>query len=202
MPNGKVHLKISLITGATLLTSATLGLQDVNLIIGTAGGTLWASLITPDLDVDNGNITIAKIRQHLGRPAAGIYRAITYPYAKMAKHRGASHTPILGTFWRIIYFYCIISLLIIAWEFMAHGASSFKGYEDFLPIWPWTDEESVKIYVAFFCSACIIDLAHIIADWSTTAFKRWQRRQGRRQSHHRITQNTPEVRRYRTMLVK
>lgn len=180
MPNGAKHLKISGITGCACVCAATLISTDVGLIIAAGAGSLWASLITPDLDVDGGNITVAKIRQRLGRPAAAIYRCATYPYSKLASHRGASHTPIFGTFWRIIYFYSVGTLIADLAKFAALGTGAFASYADFLPISvPYTDY-AMHIYVWFFVCACIVDLAHIAADYITTKIKRLKSRRSRK----------------------
>ena len=60
--------------------------------------------VTPDHDVDSGNISFYYIRTYLGRFAEYIWYRAWMPYAVSYKHRSIfTHTPIISTAIRIVY---------------------------------------------------------------------------------------------------
>lgn len=75
-------------------------------------GALVGILITPDLDVDNGNISNTIIRNRLGRwPEVG-WNLLWYPYRKSLRHGSPlSHWPVISTVFRLAYL--VLFLLVI-----------------------------------------------------------------------------------------
>lgn len=74
-------------------------------------GTLAGILFTPDHDLDAGNNTMGLVRGGCGKFPATLWRVYWFPYAKLFKHRGVSHLPIIGTLTRLLYFIPVNPLL-------------------------------------------------------------------------------------------
>ena len=103
-------------------------------------------LLSPDLDLPDSD------------PAKswGILRVIWRPYARVFKHRGLSHAPVLGTLTRVMY---LCGVLYIA----ATVARSLVGFE--LPVsaydWPMLVVPETACVMAGLVGA---DLIHLVAD--------------------------------------
>lgn len=84
---------------------AAIGTGDPHLY-KCAVGSLTGIMISPDLDVDAGNVSNKIIRKKIGRFAEKIWNGIWHGYKKSFKHgRFASHFPIYGTLTRVFYLY-------------------------------------------------------------------------------------------------
>lgn len=104
MSSGKVHDQWGVSAGIAL---GTFGLATQNLIFSSAGlgclvGTLWFS---PDLDLP----------QSLPSKRWGFLNPIWFPYRKIVgRHRGfLSHSPIISTLGRVIYFGLLVSFIVV-----------------------------------------------------------------------------------------
>lgn len=104
MPSGFVHSSSSIIlSGAVAGTMAALEIPALE-ITCAVGGVLLGILISPDWDVDNGNVSDLYIRQTTGKLSAGIFSIWKRPYSMALEHRSfASHFPIISTLVRIAY---------------------------------------------------------------------------------------------------
>jgi len=166
MSSGAKHLKISTTLAVPLGAASVVLCSDYEVNAAFIGGLIWATFVTPDLDIDGGNITLAKIRR-VSRPLAFAWRIITWPYGKLFNHRGSSHTPVWGTAVRIAYFSLLPALLL--WYF-------YDITFDF------QSSRQLQLLTSFFIAASIIDIGHIVTDYVSTFWKKFWSRRARRQS--------------------
>lgn len=113
MPSGLVHSSSSIIlSGAVVGTMAALDFSTAEITL-TAGGVLLGILMSPDWDVDNGNVSDLYIRQATGRASAGIFSIWKRPYSLALEHRSfVSHFPIISTVVRIAYVFFPLLILL------------------------------------------------------------------------------------------
>ncbi len=82
-------------------------------------GTALGLVITPDLDIDRGSVSLATLRRIwiVGPLLALAWRIIWQPYAWLVPHRHwLSHAPLISTALRLIYLGVILALLgLPAW---------------------------------------------------------------------------------------
>ena len=182
MPSGKTHLKLSIATSVLINLSPTIMpySNNLKLSVGLLAGSIFATFITPDLDVDNGNIT-NKILKNKSKLLEKIFRLITTPYRKLFKHRGRSHIFIFGTLGRILYFSIILFILFLIFnlitikEFLFFSLS--VGVEDVDDLIDDLKNATINRFVfGFLFSACVLDGVHILADKIVSKFKKKNRR--------------------------
>lgn len=102
MPSGARHTKASLVVAAASATG--LFLYSPQASFWCSLGALAGVMLTPDADVDSGNITYHYMRKYAGLPAELLWRIIWKPYSLALPHRGfLSHGPIISTALRLIY---------------------------------------------------------------------------------------------------
>lgn len=111
MPSGETHLKLELILlpgflVAFYLLNPNLNLESLLLFGGTY--LLSSLLLSPDLD----------LRVNKSRRRWGPLRFIWFPYTKIFKHRGLSHSLLFGPFTRLAYLAVIIALLLFFLSFL------------------------------------------------------------------------------------
>jgi uncharacterized metal-binding protein len=71
-----------------------------------AVGALVGIIISPDLDVDKGNISNAIIRNRFGHWIEKGWNVLWYPYKKSLKHGSPlSHWPVISTVFRLAYLF-------------------------------------------------------------------------------------------------
>lgn len=116
MPSGKVHDAINLgvlaaVGGAAAALASTGALPWASLMPGApstyavAGYLIGTFLITPDLDLADGHVS-AKRRW-------GLLGWLWVPYGSVSRHRGRSHSWILGPSVRLIYLALIAGLILL-----------------------------------------------------------------------------------------
>lgn len=119
MPSGEVHadtskaLTVPLMLGVPFLAEELPG-DLLPLIAGFAagGGSLVGIFLSPDLDIDHKTIS-ETILIEKGKLFGYLFFVYWYPYARLIAHRSTwSHTPLLGTFIRLLY--ALWPLLIFA----------------------------------------------------------------------------------------
>lgn len=146
MPSGKVH------TAASLTLASVVGLMTLAdtlqppfaypAMLGAVAGTV----MTPDLDVDNGCIAFSNMQYALGVPASRAWKAIWYPYAVIVKHRSwISHLPLVSTLIRFTYLYGIMLVVGLIFGFRI----------------PIPTSEPFETFLAFLA---LSDLLHIVMD--------------------------------------
>ncbi|WP_448587693.1 metal-binding protein [Thermocrinis sp.] len=111
-------------------------------------------LLSPDLD----------LRHSKPSKRWGPLKILWYPYQKRSKHRGISHTPILGSFVRLFYVLLVITAVYYVIYF-------FSGYENLSKANPFRLLESVaKEEWLFYALLGLIasELMHLLVDilWS------------------------------------
>jgi uncharacterized metal-binding protein len=129
MPSGKVHAVSTIVlslAGGYLAYSQGWQLPQVGAL---AGGTLAGILVSPDLDVDRGNIS-HKIARKGGCLLGLLWKIFWFPYAALIPHRSPlSHLPVLGTALRLFFIYGWVSLIF--WLL------KLGGVYPVLPGWAW-----------------------------------------------------------------
>lgn len=146
MPSGKVHTALTLATASGILAPYAIVQFNMNPWMYGAGAVVGI-FISPDLDVDKGNIADTIIRKVFS-PAQWIWRAFWQPYAWSIPHRHSiSHFPLLGTVLRIGYIFLIVN--IVVWI-----VNLFFDTLSFVWIWNWD----------FFLGLAHVDVIHWLAD--------------------------------------
>ncbi|MDV6374565.1 metal-binding protein [Deinococcus arenicola] len=111
MPSGRVHNLIN-IAAYSVLSAAALVLsrqelltitpvQALNFTLAFAAGTF---LLSPDLDLADGHVNSKRYWGWLG--------FLWVPYGKLFKHRGLSHSWVLGPLTRLAYLALLITLIV------------------------------------------------------------------------------------------
>ena len=146
MPSGQHHTAATL-SAAAIITYQSMAMLDGSLAV-VALGCLCGLVLTPDLDVDAGSISIHHIRETFGATAAWVWEEYWKLYAENVSHRSwVSHFPSAGTMIRLAYF---IPTWGILWAMLA-------GYW-----WAW----------AWFGGLLLSDTLHAIMDVIWSAWKR------------------------------
>ncbi len=146
MPGGKIHNALTLATLSGVLAPYLIIQFGANPYL-YAGGILLGTLISPDLDIDSGNISDTMIRK-VSRPAQIVWRVAWQPYGWIVPHRHPiSHFPFLGTVLRIGYIFGIINVILLILNLFFDSVS-------FIWIWNWS----------FFFGLAHADLVHWAVD--------------------------------------
>lgn len=164
MPSGAKHAEgawgiFLLTTGATVVITAVLGPDDAarNIwLFGTCVGTYMGIYITPDLDVDGGNISYKFVRKRFGRVGHWGWKGYWRDYARRHRHRGASHRLIIGTAGR--------------WSYMGAYGGWFVGGLVLLGLW-LTGVIELLPYILWFMAA--VFTGNVIQDAFHTFMDRW-----------------------------
>lgn len=163
MSDGKIHLKSSLILAASLSTAALLT-QDLR-ILECAGGALLGTLVSPDLDVDAGNLSNFLIRKRVGWFGEKLWRGFWRGYSQSFKHRGfASHFPIFSTFIRLSYIYFWLI-------FVPHSAVKLLGLFNWELTYVLSWYAILFLSPMFFIGLASSDLIHYVLDGVTKELK-------------------------------
>lgn len=149
MPSGKIHNALTLATFSGVLAPYLIVQFDGNPWLYGAG-CVAGLLVSPDMDVDKGNISDQLIRK-VSRPAQWLWRLFWTPYALLVPHRHAiSHMPIMGTIFRIGYVFLILNMLNL---FLRLILSMFDTVS-LVWLWNWS----------FFFGLCHVDAIHFLVD--------------------------------------
>lgn len=151
MANGDVHMRDSLALafgGAGVVLAAT---ADWRYAAAYLAGGLYATIFTPDDDL--GRPTYAHNRVAKKFPVLGniieLFKRMNYGY--MPRHRGVSHTPVVGTAIRLVSPFIVFVML----RYFLGEAS----FEQDLNAW-W-----MEYLMYFFVAACVADAAHFVRDF-------------------------------------
>lgn len=143
-------------TAALAWATLPLAVADVRYLAVTAG-VMTGFVVGPDLDLDG--LSGAEMRViRRSRVLGFVWWLLWLPYAKLFKHRGSSHWPVIGTLGRALYLLGppLLGLYLL----------------DVRIPWEWLG--------LWFCGLTLADLAHIIADRFWSAWKRKARRMSRK----------------------
>lgn len=124
MSSGIVHKKACVILSSALAGTALLTGRGELFI--SAAGALTGVLVSPDQDVDAGNISNTIVKKKVGWFGEKLWRWFWSGYSGSFKHgRFASHFPVFGTFVRLFYiffftilpFYALYFLILHSWGY-------------------------------------------------------------------------------------
>lgn len=166
MPSGRIHLQSSLILAASF-SGAALILNDIRLL-ECAGGAMLGVILSPDLDVDKGNVSNFIIRKQLGNFAERSWRWFWKGYSESFKHRGfASHFPVFSTFVRLFYIYYLLVFIPHALFYIAFSPSWDFGY-----VLRWYAMYIFNPVVLY--GLCSSDFIHWFLDFAITEIDKWR----------------------------
>lgn len=113
-------------------------------------GMVVGLLVTPDLDLNNGNISDTMIRK-VFPPAQWLWRFLWTPYSLLVPHRSVfSHFPLLGTTLRIGYVFLVLNLINLFGYFI------LRNFDTVSLVWVWN--------WSFFFGLAHADIIHWAAD--------------------------------------
>ena len=157
MPSGIAHRRIAALALIVILAVVARHYEDLVSHLGVdpvfeytflfcLGILTGTYLLSPDLDLAGSD------------PAKswGIVQAIWLPYAKLFRHRGISHVPVLGTLSRLIYLAIIVGLVWLAALSLAGEASSVSIPDPASLVTPGA--------ICLFSGLVASDLIHLVAD--------------------------------------
>ncbi|MEM9213855.1 MAG: metal-binding protein [Cyanobacteria bacterium P01_F01_bin.150] len=167
MPSGYIHDRITLWSLPFVVGTSMIRTQSASMTLAIASGFLLGGLMLgPDLDT-----------RSIHYKRWGWFRWIWLPYRSRVKHRSPlSHGPILGTTVRVFYlllWMLVLGSITIALLNDVLGLGwTWKEVSDriswlFTTYWPW--------WIAFAIGLEIGAISHILADWSTSARKRFKK---------------------------
>lgn len=103
MPVGNRHT-VATLSATSILTAQAIVTMDAGLAV-VALGCLCGLVLSPDLDVDGGSISIHHVRETIGAFGAWAWEEYWTLYAGAIAHRSwLSHFPGIGTMVRLAYF--------------------------------------------------------------------------------------------------
>jgi len=114
MSNGHAHSVATVVVSLWGGVMAYYASGDVEFAGWVAAGSALTLLINPDTDQEG----MDRNEHRLVRNTYGcgfIWLAAWYPYARMFRHRGLSHAPVIGTLTRLGYMAVIVTALASAW---------------------------------------------------------------------------------------
>ena len=163
MASGRTHARVAKIVfvtstisavGITYAAGVKLDSYALATLTGLSLGFYAGIYITPDLDVDNGNISYATMRKKGGWLGGKLWAFFWRSYARRQPHRGVSHTFIRGTASRWSYIFWRG-----AWPFIL-GLCAYLWFADALHILPIV----ATFFLAAFIAMSLQDLGHIVFD--------------------------------------
>lgn len=151
MPSGKVHTALTLATVSGVIAPYLVVNLNGNEYLYIAG-CVTGILISPDMDVDKGNISDHYIRK-VSRPAQFLWRLFWTPYALLVPHRHTvSHFPFIGTAARIGYIFLVIN--VVVWFSSLLLGLFTSNTVSLIWIWDWS----------FFFGLAHVDAVHWMTD--------------------------------------
>ena len=157
MSDGKTHTAASLLlaTGFSVAAFATNQPQ----LFECAVGSLVGIFISPDLDVDSGNVSGTIIRKKVGWFGERLWRWFWKDYSTSFKHgRFGSHAPIYGTAGRLFYIFFKMVL-----PFTLVAKMLFFSHLDFISELTWWGT-MVVFRPTLFIGLCGSDFIHFALD--------------------------------------
>lgn len=157
MPSGKTHTRIDLLMLLILMGIAGYFWDPLTDYFGRDAFVEYGSvfciaylfgtfLLSPDMDLNTSD----------PMKNWGVLRLLWRPYAQAFKHRGISHTPVIGTLTRVVYILLLVyvicavanALFDMGWELSVKNA---QKVDRLVIVWG-------------LCGLCLPDLFHIVAD--------------------------------------
>jgi uncharacterized metal-binding protein len=166
MSSGKFHDKINLITGS-VLAGCLIGFERSYEIVGSfiAGWLLATFIFSPDTDI-------------MPKKRTGPLQFFLYPYSILFKHRGVSHSFLLGTFIRIVYgiiFFGLILFILYRMDVIQYSGEDYILFiKQFILNWDFS-KLSYKIVTWFFIGMLTADWHHYCVDIGTSFYKKFRK---------------------------
>ncbi|MBT7608332.1 MAG: DUF2227 family putative metal-binding protein [Bacteriovoracaceae bacterium] len=166
MSSGKFHDKINLLTGA-ILTGALIGFErSAEIVLSFVMGWLIATFIfSPDTDI-------------MPKKRTGPFQFLLYPYSILFKHRGISHSFLLGTAIRILYsviLFGIILFVLYRMKLISYSGQDYLFFiKSFIQNWDLS-LLSYKIVSWFFVGMFVSDIHHYCVDIMTSLLGKLRR---------------------------
>ena len=152
MPGGRVHNALTLATLSGVLAPYLIVQFNANPWL-YASGVAVGLLVSPDLDLNNGNVSDSMIRK-VFPPAQTVWRLAWSPYSKLVPHRHPiSHFPFLGTVLRIGYLLGVVNVFSV----VTYLVMKWFGLDDSVSViffWNWS----------FVFGLCHADIVHWAVD--------------------------------------
>jgi uncharacterized metal-binding protein len=119
MPSGKVHTTSTILLAAAAGSFMAYSGKPASQVVALSGGVLAGLILTPDLDMDQGSISMDLVRRSAGRFISALWYIFWQPYSRLIPHRSPlSHLPILGTALRLAY---LAILPFLGWWFLGRA---------------------------------------------------------------------------------
>ncbi|MEM6845453.1 MAG: DUF2227 family putative metal-binding protein [Bacteroidota bacterium] len=154
MASGRTHnIGTLVLTPAVAWAAWELSQHDTTTTWLAGLGCFCGIFISPDLDMRQRTVSeTTLLRWSLGIGYLWIF--LWYPYAMLFRHRGISHTPLIGTATRMLY---LLGIALI----VQYGAQTLLGAT--WSIWPWAQEYQYSIAI-FIAGLAISDIGHWVLD--------------------------------------
>ncbi len=158
MSDGKTHDRIGLFFGIVFAVIIFLLIEVILGISFAAGWLLSLFVFSPDTDL-------------MPKKRTGILAFVLYPYSILFKHRGVSHSLLLGTLSRVIYIFITLIIIIFVLSKMGYVEFNFSNFwmasQQFIVGFSW-DRPIYRIIIAFYGGMFGADTVHIMLDmWSS-----------------------------------
>lgn len=153
MSDGITHRNIALAVEGVVLVAPLI--MPTDFAIGAVIGGCIGVLITPDIDHEMRTVEESRW-YHLGPVVGKAWQVLWSPYPILFRHRGWSHTPVIGT----------LSRLIVLWfQLLAYSlAIGFVTGIDMLGWWRGIFYVRPDILIGVFGAWCLQDIVHGITD--------------------------------------
>ncbi len=175
MPSGKTHDKINLVflPFLTLILWFFPSWFDLRanepyfdgIYLWVASYLISVFLLSPDLD----------LHKNRSKKNWGLLRFIWYPYSKIFKHRGISHSLFFGTLTRIFYLYGFYFIGLFFYGFLKDNDTPFWDLPYFFTfINPkYDDFNTFIVYLSFILAGFYVPgILHTLSDWMVSAYKK------------------------------
>jgi len=169
MPSGKTHDIINIIfivfVFLIIFLYDILSNLDKDVILNSAyifiGSYIFSTfMLSPDLD----------LYKNKSKLNWGFLRWIWYPYSKVFKHRGISHSIVFGILTRLIYLYIVIMIFQFVYLYIKDEIEDINFFI--------IDKDYLNVYniISFFLGIYLPSIIHTLADKIYTSVKRGSRR--------------------------
>ena len=165
MSDGKTHDRIGLFAGVVCFVNIDLFLGWKLGVPFILGWLLALFIFSPDTDL-------------MPRKRIGILAFFLYPYSLFFKHRGVSHSIILGTLSRVIYILLTLLLLILILSKMGYIEFNFSIFVFALKSFVLDfslDKPIYQMITSFYMGMFGADAVHVILDILSSFTKKLKR---------------------------
>ena len=169
MPSGKTHLRIELtiLPVVAVVYNSASGITAFDLALFSVAYVCSSLWLSPDLD----------LLRNSSRNRWGALSWIWEPYARIFKHRGMSHHPILGPFTRVLYLAGIIWIIVEMYRYLSFPMP------DLLII-----HASANTLLSVGLGIYMPNLIHVAIDYAATLWRRNRKNKNKKQNVQHVGQ--------------